>query len=202
MEKKVVTYGCKGIQAFPITGFDENGLPIYDTKPTPWPGARGVTMTPSGDNQGVYADDKLWMTLAGAEGSTGNITAYTLPRDVKINLLGYVEDKNKALVVGNKGKSFGFCYEVTKSYDDGTTDQELHIIYNATVGTPEEEDVTKEDTITPKEYSVPYTAGAINVDGFEQAFSKVIIDKSVVGDEVYNKAKESMYIPEKADTPK
>lgn len=185
--------GIKGIKPFPITSFDSiNGLPVYGTG-IDWKGARGLKYTNTGESEAQYADDALWVLLEGAQGAEGEITMFTLPKLIKTSLMGYEEDENKVLAKTKQSTPFGFIYETTKVLEDGSEDKVLNVIYNATLGAPEEEETTKENTPSLKEYVVPYTAGAIT-NSAGKTFAKAELQLSVVGEEFYNYAKNNIVI--------
>lgn len=198
MEKKLMAeepkatikgqYGIKGIRAFPIISRDENDVPTYG-EAIRWAGARALTLNPTAEATSAYADDMLWITLAGTQGSEGEITCYTFPADIKTGVMGYEADVNKFLAKTGQSKPSALMYETTEILSDGTESPVLNVLYNVTLGDISESEATKEASVELKEFVVPYTAGTVsNPDG--KTFSKVEIQKSVVGEEIYNKAKE------------
>ncbi|MBS6063771.1 MAG: phage tail protein [Peptostreptococcaceae bacterium] len=159
-----VKYGLKNIHVFPITE-DTSEKITYD-KAIPIQGAVSLSMKASGDSNEFYADDVVYWGEYSNNGYDGDLEIAKIPEEFETAILGFIKDKNGAIVESTevKSKNFAIAFEI-----DGDVNQVRHILYKCSVSRPDVEGETKKEKIEPKTDKLSLKAMATLKDGLIKA---------------------------------
>lgn len=133
-------HGNKLLYFYPISG-GEFETPIQN---------RGMRAFSKEIEQAItkfFADNDVWLSIAGTKTISGEVTAYYLEKDVYTELLGYIEQSNGGFADTGTNKPFGLAYAAEMIDNEGNTGFKVFCMYNATATEPSEETTTDEDEV-------------------------------------------------------
>lgn len=151
-----ITYGLSNLMYATIS-VDQDGAITYAT-PKPLPGAKEISLDPTGDNTQIYADDMVYVTINPGAGYDGDLTTLTVPEAFAIEVLGMKKDKNGVLVESEDDVQTPFA--LLGEFKTETTTKKRFVLYNCTAGKSSFGGKTKEEDVEAQEYAIPITATA------------------------------------------
>lgn len=180
-----ITYGLSNIH-YAIIETGDDGAITY-AKPVKMLGAKEMSLDPTGENQKIYADDMVYVTVGANAGYEGDFTTLALPESFCIDVLGMRKDDNGVLVESNGDvqKQFALLGE----FKTESAVKKRFVLYNCTAGKTTFGGKTTEEEVEPQEFAVPITAtSAMDTDAVKsvatnEAATKAQFDKWF--DEVY-----------------
>ena len=163
-----ISYGLKNIYYAKVT--NTGGVISYGT-PVAIPGAKEISLEPTGDPTIVWADDVQYVVIPANGGYEDTVTVLDVPQSFYTDILGMSVDANYVLVESEDDvlSQFALIGE-TVEYDsaDGPTHKRF-VFYNCTAEKAPTASSTKEDTIEPTEYEINITAVAALDTGYVKA---------------------------------
>lgn len=164
-------------------------------KPVAVKGAVELTLDPEGDQNIFYADNIAYYTVNSNAGYSGELSMAKIPNEILAKMLGWIVDKNGALVEVADGvpTTFALMYDV-----QGDIKPRHGVTYNITANRPSEDWSTKEDTTEVNPFVLPYTASAIEVEGIGNVV-RANIELTESNKEAYDSFFTKVYMPEKAE---
>lgn len=167
-----VTFGLKNVYyaLYNESVSDGKTLVTYGT-PVPITGAVNLSLSPAaGDLQNIAADDNpTYVSIASpADGYTGNVIFYHLPKSFLTDVLGYGEDTSNNFiykVAGAQKKNFALLYEI-----GGDQVPTRYVLYKCTPGEFELSTQTNADSVTANEINIPVTISAEAQQGLIRAY--------------------------------
>ena len=144
-----------------------------------WNGLTAVTESPSGaEANPIYADDRKYLELRGAEEFGATIEAYTYP-DQFAECDGSAAIASGVYIGQQPRKRFGFCYRTVVGNDvDGDSQYKLHLIYGAMASPSERAYQTVNDSPEAITFSWELTTTPVSVDGFSKPTASLTIDST------------------------
>lgn len=190
MEKNKVKFGLNKVHWAKITGYDENGMPIYD-KPVRLPGAVDLSIDANGETEPFYADNCVYYLCNNNSGYEGDLEIALIPTDFATKILGEILDSKGVLVEKNDTEisEFALFFEF-----EGDKNKIRHIFYRCSVARPATESSTTEDSKEVKTESLSLKASALE-NGLVKSKSCEETDK-----EVYDNWYNDVYMPDLAAT--
>lgn len=148
-EQKKVIFGLKNVY---YAVFNET-QGSYGT-PKHIPGGVSLSITREGNSDTFYADDAPYLAFETNAGYTGDLEMAYLPKDVYIDLLGYIEDSHHMVIEDSDAKPvrFALLYEVGSNLES-----ERFVFYDCTLSRPENEANTKTDSTDPDTQTMAIT---------------------------------------------
>jgi phage major tail protein, phi13 family len=142
---KKVKFGLKNVHVFPITKNESNGVTYAQAIKID--GAVSISLKASGDSDNFYADDVIYFNQFSNNGYEGDLEIALIPEKFETEILGFIKDKNGAIVEDSNivGKSYAMAFEF--SSDEKAT---RHILYNCSSSRPDVEGETKKEKMDPK----------------------------------------------------
>lgn len=141
---------------------ETNGSVTY-SNPLHLPGAVSIDMEPQSEQNVFYADNIKYWTGDSMQGYEADLEVAMITDAVKTLYLGYAEAQNGNLVQTNaQGKSFGLVYQF-----ETDTEARRCVMYNCTMGRPNEEHNTKEDSTEPDTQTVTISVNGEDVNGVQ-----------------------------------
>lgn len=167
-----VTFGLKNVY-YALYNESVSGGETFVTFGTPVPitGAVNLSLSPAaGDLQNIAADDNpAYVSIASpADGYTGNVIFYHLPKSFLIDVLGYGEDVKSNFIykiAGAQKKNFALLYEI-----GGDQVPTRYVLYKCTPGEFELSTQTNADSVTANEINIPVTISAEAQQGLIRAY--------------------------------
>jgi hypothetical protein len=126
--------------------------------PNEFTGLRGVSFETTQESNPYYADNVEHIRLIGAKTIEGDITAYQIPKDFMTAHLGFKLASNGGLTDTGVMKNFIWQFIETVTDETGNEYRNLTVYYNVKASAPTAEAVTDEDSVEPKEFTIPCTA--------------------------------------------
>lgn len=153
-KKNKVNFGLKKATFFPVTE-DGHGTAIQAL------GAVNVSMAPSGSSNPFYAEDTNFYNTVSNTGWSGDLEVANLPDEFFTECLGWMKDKNGALVEVSDAvpRKFAFAFEVM-----GDQAKRRNVFYSCTATRPNADGATTEESATPKTQTVTITAVPKEID--------------------------------------
>lgn len=163
-----ITYGIRNGHYAPVS-HDSEGAPVFGPIKR-WEGWSEMSLPPVGDPLTVYADDVVYYKAHVNQGYDGNVSAYKIPEDFKINHLGEYKDTNGVLVerASAQPKDFALLGEF-QTADENAADPKRFVLYNCTAGRADFAGTTKADSMEPASFSIPITVAPTIKDEFVKA---------------------------------
>lgn len=194
-----VTFGLKNVY-YALYNESVSGGETLVTFGTPIPITGAVNLSlasAAGDLQNIAADDDpAYVSIASpADGYTGNIVFYHLPKSFLIDVLGYGEDTSNNFiykVAGAQKKKFALLYEI-----GGDQVPTRYVLYKCTPGEFELSTQTNADSVTPNEINIPVTVSAEAQQGLIRAY----VEKQAVAG-MYENFFTTVYRPSLPPSPK
>ncbi len=159
-----VTYGIRNVHYSAKTE-DVDGNPTYGA-PKRWSGANELSLPPAGDAVKVYADDVTYYTIPVNQGYDGNINAYQVPEDFKINHMGEYKDTNGVMV--EKSDAIPQYFALLGEFQNDVGGKRF-AMYNVSANRADFSGTTKTDTVDPQLLSVPITCMSTIADNIIKA---------------------------------
>ncbi len=152
-----IRFGLKNVHV----AFYNTTTSQYET-PIKLPGAVNMELEKEGDKTTFYADDQPYAEAQSNAGYTGSLELAVIPDEFKIKALGFVKDKNGAIVEDIDGKyaQFALMFEVS-----GNEDEQRTVFYNVTASRPKISASTKQDGLEAKTEEIDITVGAQEIAG-------------------------------------
>lgn len=124
-------------------------------------GAVNVSMAPSGSSNPFYAEDTNFYNTVSNTGWSGDLEVANLPDEFFTECLGWIKDKNGALVEVSDAvpREFGFAFEIM-----GDKAKRRNVFYSCTATRPNADAQTTEESATPKTQTVTITAVPVELD--------------------------------------
>ena len=99
-------------------------------------------------------------------GYEGELEIALIPEEFEVQILGYLKDKNGAIVESNasKSKNYAMAFEF-----DGDVTQTRHIFYNCSSSRPDIEGATTEDKTEPQTDTISITTAPASDTGYVKA---------------------------------
>lgn len=163
-----ITYGVRDGHYAQVT-HDPDGVPLFGAVKA-WPGWSEMSLPPVGDPLKVYADDVVYYKAHVNQGYEGNVAAYQVPEDFKINHIGEFKDANGVMVERSSAqpKDFALLGEF-QTADDVGADKKRFVLYNCTAGRADFTGTTKTDSMEPASFSIPVTVSPTIADEMVKA---------------------------------
>lgn len=188
MDNKV-KYGLKNVYYAVATIDTENNTATYG-KPVRWPGAVSLSLEAEGDDTKFRADNINYWVGQTNDGYDGDFESALIPDSFKIDVLGFVKDKNNVLVESASAltKEFALIFQF-----EGDKKATRHVLYNCTASRPSVSGSTTEETTEPETESISITAVSIH----NTALNADIVKASVTAEEteIYNAWFNDVYQP-------
>lgn len=164
MAKNKVKFGLKNVHVWPITEATSEKITYGEVIKVP--GAVSLSLEASGDSNPFYADDMIYWNQYSNNGYEGELEIALIPEEFEVQILGYLKDKNGAIVESNasKSKNYAMAFEF-----DGDVTQTRHIFYNCSSSRPDIEGATTEDKIEPQTDTISITTAPASDTGYVKA---------------------------------
>ncbi len=159
-----ITYGIRNVHYAGKTE-DADGNPTYGTIKR-WTGASELSLPPVGDAVKVYADDATYYTIPINQGYEGNINAYQVPEDFKVNHLGEYKDTNGVMV--EKSDAVPQYFALLGEFQNDVGGKRF-AFYNVSANRADFSGATKSDSVDPQLLSVPITCMSTIADSVVKA---------------------------------
>lgn len=172
----------------------------YD-KGVAWNGVTACNETPAGgEATKIYADDTHYLTMYSLETLGGTIEAYMYPDEFKA-CNGEKEISNGVVIGQQTRKGFGLAFESLIGNDTLSTDygRELHLLYGCKASPSEIGHSTVNESPEATTMSWTFTTDPVDAGEGNKKTSRVVIDSTKVGEELYNAIKEYVYGSATAD---
>lgn len=134
----------------------EDKTVTYDT-PVALPGAKSLTISPTGEPGKFYADNILYYQSPGASGYKGTLEIALLSDEFGIDILGDIKDDNGNILEKNMQQSSPFALLFQFEGDVKAT---RHCLYYCTASRPEITGESVQEVITPGTESLTFSASA------------------------------------------
>lgn len=164
MAKNKVKFGLKNVNVWPITEATSEKVTYAEVIKVP--GAVSLSLEASGDSNPFYADDMIYWNQYSNNGYEGELEIALIPEEFEVQILGYLKDKNGAIVESNasKSKNYAMAFEF-----DGDVTQTRHIFYNCSSSRPNIEGATTEDKTEPQTDTISITTAPASDTGYVKA---------------------------------
>ncbi|MCH4205190.1 MAG: hypothetical protein LKF53_02200 [Solobacterium sp.] len=181
-----IKYGCKNAYYSVISKDDTTGAEKYAT-PIKLPGAKSISLSPTGDDTEEYADDNIWYSATSNTGYDGTVELMGLPDSFLTDVLGQTKDATSGALIeksSDKHSEFALLFETSFEGDEKLTSKRA-LMYRCTIARPDEGGSTKEKAISaatdslkikclPRESDCAVKASVVNTDtAFSTWFDKV-----------------------------
>lgn len=150
-DKNKVRFGLKNVHVCSIT--ESAGSITYGT-PTPWKGAKSLTLDPEGETNTYYADNTAYFTTNTNNGYSGSLEMSEIPEEIDKMIFNTVitEEGNLAedanVLPNNVGLMFQF---------EGDVSATKYLLYKVVFARPNIDGETKEESTDPKTTSMDIT---------------------------------------------
>lgn len=153
-----ITYGIRnGHYAGVTTAAD--GTPIFGIV-KPWEGWSELALPPVGDLLKVHADDVIYFKKHVNQGYDGNVNAFKVPEDFKLNHMGEYKDANGVMIERSSAQPMDFALlGEFQTADEMSNDPKRFALFNCSAGRADFGGTTKEDGIEAASFGVPITVG-------------------------------------------
>lgn len=164
MAKNKVKFGLKNVHVWPITESTSEKVTYGEVIKVP--GAVSLKLEASGDSNPFYADDMIYWNQYSNNGYEGELEIALIPEEFEVQVLGYIKDKNGAIIEANasKAKNYAMAFEF-----DGDVTQTRHIFYNCSSSRPNIEGATTEDKTEPQTDTINITTAPASDTGYVKA---------------------------------
>ncbi len=161
MAKNKVKFGLKNVYVWPITEATSEKVTYGEVIRVP--GAVSLSLEASGDSNPFYADDMIYWNQYSNNGYEGELEIALIPEEFEVQILGYLKDKNGAVVESNssKAKNYAMAFEF-----DGDVTQTRHLFYNCSSSRPNIEGATTEDKTEPQTDTINITTAPAADTGY------------------------------------
>jgi len=181
-----VKYGLSDVH-YALKSKGEDGTIKYGT-PVPIPGAVNLSLDQEGEITPFYADNIVYFSSSTNNGYSGDLEIADIPKSFYIDVLGYLEDANGALVENADAtiKEFALLYQVK-----GDEKPRRAVLYNCKVTRPSVAAATEEESSTPQTdtLNIKSTAREDNKN------VKAVMELSETNQEAYNSFYKNVYEP-------
>lgn len=160
-----ITYGLSNLMYATIS-VDESGDITYNT-PKSLPGAKEMSLEPTGESTKIYADDKVYVTISPGTGYDGDLTVLTVPEVFATEVLGMQKDKKGVLIESEDDVQTPFA--LLGEFKTDTATKKRFVLYNCTAGKTSFGGKTKEESVEAQEYAIPITVTAASDTGIVKA---------------------------------
>ncbi len=152
-----VKFGLNKVHYALITGYDEDGLPMYDT-PLSLPGAVSLSLDANGEASNFYADNGVYHVINNNAGYEGELEVALITSEFATTILGEVQDENGTLVEMNTAeiRQFALLFEF-----NGDQKHIRHVLYSCTATRSAVEGDTMEEETEVKTETLSLTASAL-----------------------------------------
>lgn len=195
-----VTFGNK-LAAFAGMTVAANGTLTFEA-PESFTGMVSSEIETEQEQNPVYADDQIHLTLNGEEVTEGTISVLQFPKKFLEHHLGKKVTAAGGLTNTGQYKNFAFQWIETVVDEFGAETLELHILYNVKAAAPSSTTETKADGVEAKVFEIPITVlpnsrvldeddepvkeyilrrTDANADLFDEAFDRILLPTDVVG---------------------
>lgn len=175
MPKNKVKYGICNVHYAKAT-LAENGKTITYEKPVPMPGAKSLTLSPTGEPGKFFADNILYYQSGGASGYEGEYEVALLPDEFCTDILGDAKDENGNIM--EKAMAQTSCFALLFQFE-GDVKAVRHCLYYCTASRPELTGETVEGTVEPGTETLSFAAGARPDNGNIKYRTTLETDKEV-----------------------
>ena len=181
-----VKFGLSNVH-YAIKSRAEDGTISY-AKPVPIPGAVNLSLDQEGEITPFYADNIVFYSANKNNGYSGNLEIADIHKSFYIDVLGYKEDTNVAIVENADAiiKEFALLYEVK-----GDEKPRRAVLYNCNATRPSVNAETSEDSAKPNTDTLKLTATARE----DNKNVKAVMELSDENSEAYNSFYTSVYNP-------
>lgn len=155
-----VRFGLSNVVAFPITE-NTKGAITYGEK-IAIPGAVSIKISPIGDSESFYADNKAYYTTDSGAGYEAEVEIALIPDKFDTECLGAAKDQQGAIIetaTPAPKKNFALAFQF-----EGDESATKHILYCCTASKSDLEGKTKEDKVDVATETIKLTA-ASDADG-------------------------------------
>ncbi len=186
MEKNKVKFGLNKVHWAKIKGYDEEGIPTYDT-PVRLPGAVNLSIDAEGELENFFADNGVYYVINNNSGYSGDLEIVLVTTDFATEILGEVLDSKGVLVEKNDTETAEFALFFEFESDKNKI---RHMFYRCAVSRPGTESATTEDSKEVKTETLTLTASALE-NGLVKAKSCEETDATV-----YKNWYKAVYMPD------
>lgn len=150
-----VKFGLSDVH-YAVKSRGEDGTITY-AKPKKLPGAVNLSLNQEGEITPFYADNIVFYQSSTNNGYSGDLEIADITKDFYIDILGYKEDSNGALIENADAviKEFALLYQVK-----GDEKPRRAVLYNCKVTRPSTSAATEESSTTPQTDTLNITATA------------------------------------------
>ena len=163
-----ISYGLKNLYYAKVT--NTGGTITYGT-PVALPGAKEMSLEPSGEPTTIWADDVQYVVIPSAGGYEGSVTVLDVPESFYTDILGMHKDTNDVLYESDNDTLAQFALlGETIEYDsvNGPTKKRF-VFYNCTAEKAPTTASTKEEEVEAQEFEISITAAAAIDTGYVKA---------------------------------
>ncbi len=153
-----VRFGLNKVHIAPITGYDDDGLPIYGTI-FRLPGAVSLSLDASGDPNNFYADNGVYYVISNNAGYEGDLEIALVTTEFATTILGEIQDTTDGTLVEVNSAEivhFAMMFEF-----EGDKKKIRHVFYDCTATRTAVEGDTIEDETEVKTETLTLTASAL-----------------------------------------
>ena len=185
LKKNKVKFGLNKVHWAKITGWSEEGTPIFDT-PVRIPGAVSLSIDANGENENFYADNTVYYVINNNAGYTGDLEIALITTEFSTEILGEIQDTKGVLVERNDAETsqFALLFEF-----NGDKNHIRHVLYCCTASRPKTESSTTEESTEVKTDTIALKASALP-NGLVKSKTCENTDETV-----YNNWYKDVYIP-------
>lgn len=140
MSEQKVFFGLKNVHYAPYT--EVEGEIVYEEF-IPLEGAVNLNLTPNGDTNKFFADNRAYYVVTSNQGYEGDLELAILPQKFRTDILGEVVSKEGVLVETNtqRAKNFALAYEFS-----GNAKDVRMVLYNCSATRPNLTNATTTET--------------------------------------------------------
>ena len=181
-----IKYGLKNVY-YAVKTVSSDGEVSYGT-PVSIPGAVNLSTSQEGDVTKFYADNTVYYKATSNNGYSGDLEIALIPDSFLIDVMGFIEDANGAIVedASVKPNDFALIYEI-----EGDEKARRAVLYNVTAERPSTEAKTAEDKIEVATDKLSITATPRE----DNSYVKAVLELTDSNSEAYESFITSVYEP-------
>lgn len=183
--KNKIKFGLSNAHYAVIT--ENEGAITYGT-PVSIPGSVNLQLDPQGEVTPFYADNIIYYQSSTNNGYSGTFEIADIPKSFLIDIMGYQEDANGALIENSDAipKAFALLYEVK-----GDAVPRKAVLYNCSVSRSSVTASTQESSSTPQTDTLNINATSRKTD----KNVKAVMELSETNKAVFDKFYDAVYEP-------
>lgn len=148
-----ITYGLKKLAFAKIT-VAEDGKITYGA-PVMMPGAKAISLSPTGEDTKVYGDDSNYVTITSNQGYDGTVSVLGIPDGFATDIMGMQKDSNGVLIENAEDSKESFA--LLGEFSSESKQKKRFVLYNCIAGRCNFASNTKEDKVEATVFEIPLT---------------------------------------------